>query len=120
MLQDFKDLHVWREAKTLALLIYKATESFPKHELFSLTNQMRRAAVSIPSNIAEGTGRKTNKEKAQFSYISRGSLFELETQTVIAFELTYLSKDDFDKISEQVVKCRQLINGYINYFEKNA
>jgi four helix bundle protein len=118
MMQDFKNLDVWREAKNLVLSIYKITETFPKHELFGLSNQMRRAAVSIPSNIAEGTGRRTNKDKAHFSYTSRGSLFELETQIVIAFELAYITSEDYDKVLQQVVKCRQLINGYINYFEK--
>ncbi|MFN4254787.1 MAG: four helix bundle protein [Saprospiraceae bacterium] len=117
-MQDFKELDVWREAKILAVSIYKLTEPFPKHELFGLTNQMRRAAVSIPSNIAEGTGRRTPKDKAQFMYTSRGSLFELETQIVIARELNYLSEEDFNQISQSIIKYRQLINGFINYLER--
>jgi len=117
-MQDFKELAVWREAKILAVSVYKLTEPFPKHELFGLTNQMRRAAVSIPSNIAEGIGRRTSKDKAQFMYTSRGSLFELETQMIIARELNYLPADEFNQISERITKCRQLINGFINYLER--
>jgi four helix bundle protein len=117
MMQDFKSLDVWREAKSLVLIIYKITETFPKHELFGLTNQMRRSAVSIPSNIAEGIGRRTNKDKTQFLYTSRGSLFELETQYIIAHELLYITIEDFNTLTNQVIKCRQLINGYINYLK---
>lgn len=115
---DFKELDVWREAKQLAIATYRFTECFPKHELFGLTSQMRRSAVSIPSNIAEGSGRRTNKDKAQFMYTARGSLFELETQIVIAHELAFIPAFDFDNLHSQIIKCRQLINGYINYLEK--
>jgi four helix bundle protein len=115
---DFKELNVWRESKHLAILIYKLTESFPKHELFGLTNQMRRAAVSIPSNIAEGNGRRSNKDKIQFIYIARGSLFELETQVILSVELTFISQEHFHNLNLQILNCRRLINGYINYLEQ--
>lgn len=115
---DFKDLDVWREAKKLVVDVYKLTEQFPKHELWGLTNQMRRAAVSIPSNIAEGMGRRTNKDKVQFLYVSRGSLFELETQIHIAKDLSFLSDVGFNEVIPQIIKSRQLINGYINYLGK--
>lgn len=117
-MKDFKELLVWQESKKLAILIYRLTEIFPKHELFGLTSQIRRAAVSVPSNIAEGTGRKTQKEAAQFCYVSRGSLFEVETQLIIALELNYLDNEKFSNIEFLIVKCRQLINGFINYLEK--
>ncbi|MBK8425542.1 MAG: four helix bundle protein [Lewinellaceae bacterium] len=104
---DFKELDVWREAKHLAITTYKFTETLPKHELFGLTNQMRRAAVSMPSNIAEGNGRRTNKDKAQFLYTARGSLFELETQIVIAHELDYISDNALDSLNIQIQRCRK-------------
>jgi four helix bundle protein len=75
---DFRDLKVWKRSHELALQIYRATESFPKTEVFGLTNQMRRAAVSIPSNLAEGCGRMTQAELAQFSQVAMGSASELE------------------------------------------
>ena len=115
---DFKELDVWREAKQLAIATYRFTEHFPKHELFGLTNQMRRAAVSIPSNIAEGNGRRTNKDKAHFMYTARGSLFELETQVVIAHELSFMPENDYKDLNLQILKCRKLINGFISYLEK--
>ena len=115
---DFKELDVWKETKHLAILVYRCTENFPKHELFGLTNQMRRASVSIPSNIAEGCGRRTDKDKSQFMFTARGSLFELETQILISKELSFLSVIDFEKLSLQIVKCRNLINGYLNYLDK--
>lgn len=81
----YKDLEVWKQSMVLVTEVYQATGDFPKEELFGLVSQMRRAAVSIPSNIAEGCGRKNTKEYIQFLYISKGSLFELETQIEIAY-----------------------------------
>jgi four helix bundle protein len=116
---DFKELDVWKETKKLAVYIYNITLNFPKSEQFGLTNQIRRAAISIPSNVAEGTGRKTDKDTLHFLYISRGSLFELETQLDIAQELGFLSESEYTEIlMPQTVKCRQLLNGYIRYFER--
>lgn len=117
-MKDFKELTVWQEAKKLSIEIYKITEIFPKYELFGLTSQIRRASISIVSNIAEGVGRNTKKETAQFCYISRGSLFEVETQLLIALELNYLEISQFNTLENQIIKCRQLINGFINYLEK--
>lgn len=119
-MKDFKELDVWIEAKKLVLMIYKTTETFPKHELFGLSNQIRRAAVSVPSNIAEGIGRKTAKDAAHFLYTSRGSLFEIETQTIISFDLNYMSIKQSEELQVQIQICRRLINGMINYFEKQT
>jgi len=77
---SYRDMLVWQESRKLATLIYRLTDNFPSSEQFGITNQMRRAVVSVPSNIAEGFGRASSKEKAQFYYISKGSLSELETQ----------------------------------------
>jgi four helix bundle protein len=95
MKRKHHELRAWQEAMSLVKDIYKITASFPKEEIYALTSQMRRAAVSIPSNIAEGAARTGDKEFLQFLSISRGSLSELETQLIIATELGYmLSSDD--------------------------
>ena len=90
---DYKELEVWKESKELVKLIYKITELFPSTEQYGLTNQIRRSAVSIPSNIAEEIGRNHLKNTIQFLYISRGSIYELETQIILAFELSFISKE---------------------------
>ena len=90
-IKTFKDLIAWKEGHLLVLEIYKITENFPKSEIFGLTNQMRRAAVSIPSNIAEGYGRKSSKEYKQFYSIAYGSALELDTQLIICRELELVS-----------------------------
>jgi four helix bundle protein len=84
---SYRDLLVWQKAKALAVSVYRTTEHFPKSEVFGLTSQLRRAAISVPSNIAEGQGRGSKKEFAQFLCISRGSLLEVMTQAEIAAEL---------------------------------
>lgn len=114
---DYKELEVWKESKGLVKIIYKITESFPSSEQFGLTNQIRRSAVSIPSNIAEGIGRNHVKDTIQFLYISRGSIYELETQTILAFELSFISIEDYNKAVEKIHLCMKLISGFINYYE---
>jgi four helix bundle protein len=88
--RNFRDLQVWRLGKDLVLDVYDATRSFPREEMYGLVAQMRRAAVSIPSNIAEGFNRRHNREYRQFLYIALGSCAELETQTEVSSELGYL------------------------------
>ena len=92
--QSFKDLIVWQKSFKLVKEVYKLSTSFPKDELYSLTQQMRRAAISIPSNIAEGYGRQYNKEYKQLLSIAYGSLCELETQYLLAVELNFVSQDE--------------------------
>jgi len=94
-----KDLIVWKKSMNFVILVYKFTSQFPKEELFGLSSQMRRAAVSIPSNIAEGHGRNSEKELIRFLYISLGSATELETQILLSKELMFLNNDDFLKLS---------------------
>ncbi|MFH1653056.1 MAG: four helix bundle protein [Pseudomonadota bacterium] len=91
---SFKDLVVWQKSYKLVLEFYEITNNFPKHEMYSLVQQIRRAAVSIPSNIAEGYGRQYNKEYKQFLSVAYGSLCELETQYMIAVELGYSGKEN--------------------------
>lgn len=114
---EYTNLEVWIEARKLTNLVYNGTRNFPKEELFGLTNQIRRSAVSIPSNIAEGCGRRTSNDTLQFLHISRGSLFELETQFFLALDQKYISENDFQEISNQILTCKKLINGFINYYK---
>ncbi len=101
-MHKYKDLKVWQKAVELTKLIYEITKVFPTEEKFGLTNQIRRASVSIPSNIAEGAGRNSDKEFIQFIAIATGSCYELETQLIIAIELKYIDNidDDFKLIDE--------------------
>ncbi len=101
----FEELNVWKNAKELAVLIYKLTAEGKLSKDFGLRDQIRRSAVSIPSNIAEGDELRTNKQSIQFFYISKGSAAELYTQLTIAFEIGYLDKDLF---SELIEKCRAI------------
>jgi len=108
---SFTDLIAWQEAHKLTLLVYKATKNFPKEEIFILVNQMRRAAISITSNIAEGFSRNTTKEKVQFYSIAYDSLTELQNQLVISRDLEYLDKELFNNIANQTIRVVKLING---------
>ncbi len=116
---EYTALEVWREARVLVNSIYQISKAFPKEEIYGLTSQIRRCAISIPSNIAEGCGRRTSADTIQFLHISRGSLYELETQLYIALDQGYLNKEDFDKLFIQILKCKKLINGFIKYYKKN-
>jgi len=103
-MRSHKDLIVWERSFELVITLYKVTANFPKSEQFNLTSQIRRAAVSIPSNIAEGTARSGKKEFIQFLYISLGSLSELETQILIASELDYLVSNEILSTIEEIRK----------------
>ena len=110
-IKSFTDLFAWQEGHKLVLMIYKISESFPTKEVFGLTNQMRRAVVSVTSNIAEGFSRNTNKDKVQFYSMAHGSLTEIQNQLVIARDIKYLKKEDFDKIANQTITVHKLITG---------
>jgi four helix bundle protein len=114
MSHSYKDLIVWQKARSLAGQIYRATETFPKTEVYGLTSQMRRAAVSIASNIAAGQGRLTKGEFQQFLGHSRGSLLELETQVAIAVDLHYLNERESIALEDITSEVRRLLNGLIN------
>lgn len=112
-IQSFTDLEVWREAHKLVLLTYKITKDFPKEETFGLITQLRRAAVSITSNIAEGFSRHSPKEKIQFYSIAHGSLTELQNQVLIARDVGYFINEDFNQLSEQSITVHKLLNAFI-------
>ena len=113
----YEDLKVWRRAMDLVVSIYRCTSSFPKQEVYGLTSQMRRSAVSIPSNIAEGKGRYSRKELLQFLFHSRGSLLELRTQITIARELGFLGDAEGQTLTDQASEVGRLLNGLINRFQ---
>jgi four helix bundle protein len=110
-MKDFKSLKIWQKGIKLVVEIYKLTKEFPQEELYGLTSQMRRSAISIPSNIAEGSGRNSDKDFNRFLDISLGSSFELETQIIIARELEFLSNEDFLKLSDKVQEEQKMITG---------
>jgi four helix bundle protein len=112
-ISNFTDLKVWQEAHKLALLIYKVTEKFPKQELFGLVSQLRRAAVSITSNIAEGFSRTSYKDKLKFYVMAHGSLTEVENQLILAKDLGYLSGEEFETITKQLVYTHKILNSFI-------
>ncbi len=111
MIISFKDLNAWKEGHKFVLMIYESTKNFPREELFSLTNQIRRAVVSVTSNIAEGFSRKSYKEKLQFYAIALGSTTEVQNQLEIAQDLKYLSKEEYNLLLEQSVIVHKLLNG---------
>jgi len=110
-MKDFKSLKIWHKGINLVVDIYKTSKEFPQEELYGLTSQMRRSAISIPSNIAEGSGRNSDKEFNRFLDISLGSSFELETQIIIAHELKFLSNEDFLKLIDKVQEEQKMITG---------
>lgn len=110
-IRSFEDLEVWKEARILVVAIYEVTKKFPKEEMFGLVNQMRRATVSVISNIAEGFSRKTSNEKFQFYSISSGSLVELHTQVIIAKDIGYVSDVESNGIINQINKIGRLLTG---------
>src|SRR5579864_5883492 len=114
MARSYQELLVWQKAKALAVRIYRETEPFPRSETYGLTSQMRRAAVSVASNIAEGQGRLTKGEFQQFLGHSRGSLLELETQLAIALDLHYLDPSELAHLETRTSEVRRLLNGLID------
>jgi four helix bundle protein len=110
---NFRDLHAWRAARRLVKSVYTLTDSFPAHEQYCLTQQMRRAAHSVHSNIAEGDGRLSKGEWIQFLGHARGSLMELESHLIAAFDLAYCSKEQAKEIAGDIKRSAQLVNGLL-------
>ena len=113
--QKYTDLDVWKQARILASVIYGITGYYPKSEQFGIISQMRRCAVSVPSNIAEGRGRQHTKETIQFLNISRGSLYELETQLYISKDLKFINEEQLNTSLQQIESLGKLINGFIRF-----
>ena len=118
-MSNYKDLDAWENAMQLVKEIYQVTAKYPKEELFALTSQTKRAAVSIPSNIAEGIGRQYKKDTTQFLHISRGSLYELETLINVAVLVKIIKEEQVNNITPLIEKNLQILNGLINYYQKS-
>jgi len=110
-LNNHKDLNVWKDSIELVKNIYLITSKFPKNEVYGLTSQIRRSAVSIPSNLAEGAARQTKKEFSQFIFIALGSLSELKTQLIIAKEIKFINNFEFNEINEKITLIRKMLLG---------
>ena len=120
-INNFTDLEAWKESQKIVILVYKATKNFPADERFGLTNQIRRASVSIVSNIAEGFGRNSGKDKAQFYAIAKGSLLEVESQLLVAKDLGYLEEKNFSDINACLRFAIKLISGLVkSAMDKNS
>jgi four helix bundle protein len=120
MSSSYRDLRVWQKSMDLAEHVYRMTESFPKAELYGLTSQVRRSAVSIPSNIAEGQGRTTKGEFRLFLGNSRGSLLELETQLMLASRMKYLDTGALSGILEECATVGSMLNGLLTSVSKSS
>ena len=119
MEKSYTELIVWQKSRALTKEIYDLTRPFPKDELFGLTSQMRRAAVSVPSNIAEGCGRQYTADTIRFLFIARGSLFELETQLYLATDLGYLATEALTPLLTLLTDCKKLLQGFIRYYRQS-
>jgi four helix bundle protein len=111
--RTYRQLFVWQKAKALAVQVYRSTEQFPRNETYGLTSQLRRAAVSVPSNIAEGQGRLTSGEFSHFLGQARGSLLEMETQLDIALDLRYLDQNEQQTLAQEIYQVLGLLNRLI-------
>lgn len=116
-IKTHKDLDVWKEAMALVKVMYELTADFPKQEAYGLVSQIRRSAVSIPSNIAEGAARNSIKEFIQSLYVSLGSLAELETQLLLASELGFVESDE---VSESIERIRKMLLGLIKHLRSRG
>lgn len=117
---SYRDLIVWQKSMALVKQIYETTKSFPKDELYGLTSQLRRAAVSVPSNIAEGQGRSFDREFALFISHALGSLMEVETQLLIAVDLGYITSHDAEPLLKRSAEIGRLANGLLATLKKGA
>jgi four helix bundle protein len=120
MSASFKDLRVWQEAMKFTVEVYRVTAGFPKHELYGLSQQIRRAAVSVPSNIAEGKGHRSDREFGHFLLHARGSLLEVQTQIMIAKELQYLKSEDAKRLLTSSDAIGRSLNSLINSINEKA
>lgn len=120
MIQSFKDLIVWQKAMEMASMTYSLTTNLPKEESFSLTNQMRRAAVSIPSNIAEGYGRNSAKEYLQFLAIAKASLCELETQFLLCVRINYMTEQEIQPILDLLTEIGKMLMSIMKKIKTTA
>lgn len=120
MLKNYKELNVWKKAYQLCLEIYQITKTFPKEEIYGLTSQLRRASVSVPSNIAEGYGRQTTKEYIQALYIAYGSICEMETQILLSKDLGYIQAKISEDLKQDIGNVERMLKALIKSLKKTA
>ena len=118
-MKDFRTLKVWEKSHAIVLAIYKATQSFPKSELYGITSQIQRAAVSVPTNIAEGCGKDSDAELGRYFKIAMGSSSELEYLLLLAHDLSYLADDQYNQIQINLVEVRKMLNAFIQKLKTN-
>lgn len=118
-MHNYKELTVWQKSVEIAISVYKDTRNYPKYELYGLTSQIRRSAISISSNIAEGAGRNSDKDFSRFLNISYGSSFELETQLIISKELNYLDDTSFNKLNDDLSEIQKMLYSFIKKLSEN-
>jgi four helix bundle protein len=116
-MSDYKKLKVWEKAHQLTLNIYQETADFPKEEMYGLTSQIKRAAASIPANIAEGSGRGGNTELIRFLHIAAGLDFELEYHILLAHDLKFLDSANYESLSNQIAEVKRMLTGLIQHLE---
>lgn len=111
-MHNYKNIIAWQKSRELVKSVYVLSNKFPKGETYGLTSQIRRSVISIPSNVAEGSGKNSDKDFARFLNIAIGSSFELETQLILCFDLEYINKNEFDIIIDKVNEVQKLIFGF--------
>jgi len=119
-MRDFKGLKVWEKAHSLTLLVYKITKKFPPDERFGITTQIRRAAVSVPTNIAEGCGRHGERELARFMSIAAGSASEVEYLLLLAYDLNYMQDVTYRELNQDVNEIKRMLNSFIQKLTANS
>lgn len=119
-MKDFKNIEIWKRSHKLTLEIYKSTQCFPKEEIYGLTSQIRRAVSSIPTNIAEGCGRRTNAELANFLNIASGSASEVEYEILLAKEIGYISNEQYESWTREIGELRSMLAAYMRKLKTNS
>lgn len=119
-MQDYRELKVWKKAHELTLAVYQATEHFPKHEIYSLTNQIRRCASSIPSNIAEGSVQDSDPQYRRYLQIALGSAAELDYQILLAHELEYIDHTTFARMKDEIDQVKKMLSSFIRKLKPSA
>ncbi len=117
---DFKELDVWKRSHVLTIKIYEVTNSFPKSEIYGLSQQLRRAAISIEANLAEGCGRKTDRELIRFASIANGSAYEVECELLVASDLGYITSEQLRECTQKVRQVSSMLNGLIRRLQNSA
>lgn len=119
-MQDYKQLKIWQRSHQLVLRVYKVTASFPSNEKYGLISQIQRCAVSIPSNIAEGSGRSSDADFARFLYIAMGSAAELDYQLLLSHDLEFLPSNIYRELSQELTEIRKMLNAFTKRLKANS